>query len=121
MTASRPGAAPGGWTWQLFQRGFSVIAVDNGVIDERLARDGTGEAPARRRLPLSPGSPSTGWSATWWRAGTHRAPGARWIAEGWCRETIFNLKLPMKKRWEESSDAAPLIDEALGGRAITFA
>ena len=20
---------------------------------------------------------------------------ARWIAEGWCRETIFNLKLPM--------------------------
>jgi len=26
---------------------------------------------------------------------------ARWIAEGWCRETIFNLKLPMKKRYDE--------------------
>jgi len=40
---------------------------------------------------------------------------ARWIAEGWCRETIFNLKLPMKKRREEVERCRAVIDEALGG------
>ena len=24
---------------------------------------------------------------------------ASWLVNGWCRETIFNLKLPMKKRY----------------------
>jgi 23S rRNA (cytidine2498-2'-O)-methyltransferase len=24
-----------------------------------------------------------------------------WLANGWCRRCIFNLKLPMKKRFEE--------------------
>ena len=27
---------------------------------------------------------------------------ATWLREGWCRQTVFNLKLPMKKRWEET-------------------
>ena len=25
-----------------------------------------------------------------------------WLREGWCRQAIFNLKLPMKKRWQET-------------------
>ena len=40
---------------------------------------------------------------------------AMWIAEGWCRETIFNLKLPMKKRWEEVERCRAILDEGLGG------
>jgi 23S rRNA (cytidine2498-2'-O)-methyltransferase len=40
---------------------------------------------------------------------------AKWIAEGWCRETIFNLKLPMKKRWEELERCRGIIGDALGG------
>ena len=27
---------------------------------------------------------------------------ATWFREGWCRHAIFNLKLPMKKRWDET-------------------
>jgi 23S rRNA (cytidine2498-2'-O)-methyltransferase len=27
---------------------------------------------------------------------------ATWVREGWCRHTVFNLKLPMKKRWDET-------------------
>jgi 23S rRNA (cytidine2498-2'-O)-methyltransferase len=27
---------------------------------------------------------------------------AQWFHEGWCRQAIFNLKLPMKKRWDET-------------------
>ena len=27
---------------------------------------------------------------------------AAWFHNNWCRQAIFNLKLPMKKRWEET-------------------
>ena len=27
---------------------------------------------------------------------------AEWLREGWCRQAVFNLKLPMKKRWDET-------------------
>ena len=27
---------------------------------------------------------------------------ATWFREGWCRHAVFNLKLPMKKRWDET-------------------
>src|SRR5262249_560137 len=40
---------------------------------------------------------------------------ARWIGEGRARATIFNLKLPMKKRWEEVGRCRAIIDEGLGG------
>jgi 23S rRNA (cytidine2498-2'-O)-methyltransferase len=40
---------------------------------------------------------------------------SRWIAEGWSPQAIFNLKLPMKKRWEEVLRCREIIDEALGG------
>ena len=36
-------------------------------------------------------------------------------AEGWAPQAIFNLKLPMKKRWEEVLRCRGIIDEALGG------
>jgi 23S rRNA (cytidine2498-2'-O)-methyltransferase len=41
---------------------------------------------------------------------------ARWIAQGWCRQAIFNLKLPMKKRWEEVERCRVLIEEEVGSR-----
>ena len=28
---------------------------------------------------------------------------AEWFREGWCRHAVFNLKLPMKKRWDETA------------------
>jgi 23S rRNA (cytidine2498-2'-O)-methyltransferase len=34
---------------------------------------------------------------------------ANWLREGLCRRTIFNLKLPMKKRYEESQLCLALI------------
>ena len=39
---------------------------------------------------------------------------AQWIREGWCRETIFNLKLPMKKRREEVERCRAIIAEGTG-------
>ncbi len=117
MTAVDLGAAPGGWTWQLVQRGLMVTAVDNGAIDARLLD--TGQVRHRRDdgFHFRPAQP-----VDWMVCDMVESPSriarlaARWVAEGWCRETIFNLKLPMKKRWEEVERCRGLIDEALGGR-----
>jgi len=116
MTAADLGASPGGWTWQLVQRGFSVIAVDNGPMNAKLLD--TGQVKHRRMdgFTFRPTEPFD-----WMVCDMVESPAriarlaARWIAEGWCRETIFNLKLPMKKRYEEVERCRALIDEALGG------
>jgi 23S rRNA (cytidine2498-2'-O)-methyltransferase len=116
MTAVDLGASPGGWTWQLVQRGLMVTAVDNGAIDPPLLE--TGQVKHRRDdgFHYRPAEP-----VDWMVCDMVESPSkiarlaSRWIAEGWCRDTIFNLKLPMKKRWEEVGRCREIIDEALGG------
>ncbi|HEX4779185.1 MAG TPA: 23S rRNA (cytidine(2498)-2'-O)-methyltransferase RlmM [Usitatibacter sp.] len=115
-TAVDLGASPGGWTWQLVRRGVSVIAVDNGEIDAALLDSGLVKHRRTDGLTYRPSDP-----VDWMVCDIVESPSrvarlaARWIAEGWCRESIFNLKLPMKKRWEEVLRCRGIIDEALGG------
>jgi 23S rRNA (cytidine2498-2'-O)-methyltransferase len=45
---------------------------------------------------------------------------ARWIGEGHARRAIFNLKLPMKKRYEEVVRCAKLIDDHFAQRRIGY-
>ena len=116
MTAIDLGASPGGWSWQLAQRGLMVIAVDNGPMDAALLE--TGQVKHRRDdgFHFRPAEP-----VDWMMCDMVESPSkiarlaAKWVAEGWCRETIFNLKLPMKKRWEEVERCRAIIDDALGG------
>lgn len=97
------GAAPGGWSWVLVRAGLRVTAVDNGPLKEPVAghpqvehlrADGFRWQPAR---PLD-------WMVCDMVEQPRRVAGrmAQWLREGWCRQTIFNLKLPMKKRWDET-------------------
>ena len=116
MTAVDLGASPGGWTWQLVQRDMIVTAVDNGAIDPRLLE--TGQVRHRRDdgFHFRPPEP-----VDWMVCDMVESPSriarlaAQWVARGWCRETIFNLKLPMKKRWEEVVRCRGIVDEILGG------
>ena len=39
---------------------------------------------------------------------------ATWFREGWCKRAIFNLKLPMKKRWDETRDCLALFADQAG-------
>src|SRR3546814_3264145 len=39
---------------------------------------------------------------------------ATWLREGWCRQAIFNLKLPMKKRWDETRLCLDLVADQAG-------
>ena len=113
------GAAPGGWTWQLAHRGMRVTAVDNGpmkgsVVDDplvtHLREDGLTWRPRR---PVD-----------WLVCDIVQQPiriaelVARWIADGAARRAIFNLKLPMKKRYDEVQRCEARIDEIVEGAAV---
>jgi 23S rRNA (cytidine2498-2'-O)-methyltransferase len=102
MHAVDLGAAPGGWTWQLAQRGLRVTAVDNGPLkgairDDPLVRHVRDDA--FRFVPRRP--------VDWLVCDVVDQPMriaalvARWIGDGLARRAIFNLKLPMKKRYDE--------------------
>ncbi len=116
MSAVDLGASPGGWSWQLAQRGFMVTAVDNGPMDAQLMDSGQVKHRRDDGFHFRPAEP-----VDWMVCDMVESPSrvaalvAKWLAQGWCRESIFNLKLPMKKRWEELQRCRGIIDEALGG------
>jgi 23S rRNA (cytidine2498-2'-O)-methyltransferase len=102
MRAVDLGAAPGGWTWQLVQRGMFVEAVDNGPMDQKLMD--TGQVIHR----LSDGflfEPKK--NVDWLVCDIVDKPARvssliiKWFSKGYCREAVFNLKLPMKQRYLE--------------------
>ncbi len=121
MTAVDLGASPGGWTWQLVRRGLMVTAVDNGPMDPALMESGQVKHRREDGFRFRPAEP-----VDWMVCDMVETPSrvcalaARWVAEGWCREAIFNLKLPMKKRWEEVGRARETVAQALAGKPHRF-
>ena len=114
MRAVDLGAAPGGWTWQLAQRGLRVTAVDNGPLEGDVAGDALVEHLKVDGLTWRPRQPMD-----WMVCDIVLQPSriaalvATWLAAGHCRRTIFNLKLPMKKRYAEVERCAAIIRETL--------
>ncbi|MBF0423944.1 MAG: 23S rRNA (cytidine(2498)-2'-O)-methyltransferase RlmM, partial [Magnetococcales bacterium] len=96
------GAAPGGWSWVMAQRGVKVTAVDRADLADHV-----------RVSPLVKHVRENGFHyrphilPDWLLCDIVDQPRqvasliARWGTHGWCRNAIFNLKLPMKKRSEE--------------------
>jgi 23S rRNA (cytidine2498-2'-O)-methyltransferase len=118
MTAVDLGAAPGGWTWQLAHRSIRTIAIDNGPMDKALMDSGIVEHRRTDGFRYRP--PRT---VDWLVCDMVEQPRriaelvARWLAEGLCRRAIFNLKLPMKKRYDEVELCLSIVRNALGGAA----
>lgn len=115
------GAAPGGWTWQFVRRGIRVTAVDNGALAPSLMESGLVEhrqADAFRYAPRH--------FADWMVCDMVEQPrrvaqlAAQWLAQGWCRQCIFNLKLPMKKRYHEVQICIALMAETLSRAGIPY-
>jgi 23S rRNA (cytidine2498-2'-O)-methyltransferase len=115
MQATDLGAAPGGWSWVLAKHHIRVFAVDNGPlaqsaldtgIIEHVRADGFGWRPPKRQ--------------DWMVCDMVESPArvaarmAEWFAQGWCKHAVFNLKLPMKKRWDETRHCLALFGEAAG-------
>jgi 23S rRNA (cytidine2498-2'-O)-methyltransferase len=108
------GAAPGGWTWQLAQRGLRVTAIDNAALKGEVAGDplvthlrADGLHYRPRRL------------VDWVTCDIVESPAriaqlmGEWIGGGHARRAIFNLKLPMKKRYDEVERCRDVIARAL--------
>jgi 23S rRNA (cytidine2498-2'-O)-methyltransferase len=102
MRAVDLGAAPGGWTWQLVQRGMYVEAVDNGPMDKNLLETGQVIHILSDGFLYEPKK-----KVDWLVCDIVDKPARvtnmviQWFAKGYCREAIFNLKLPMKQRYFE--------------------
>jgi 23S rRNA (cytidine2498-2'-O)-methyltransferase len=114
MRAVDLGAAPGGWTWQLAHRGLRVTAVDNGPLKGDIANDPLVTHLREDGLRYLPRRP-----VDWMVCDIVDQPSriaslvARWIGEGHARRAIFNLKLPMKRRYDEMLRCESMIRETL--------
>ena len=103
MRAADLGAAPGGWTWVLTRHGLRVIAIDNGPLREHVMQSGLVEHQRADGFSWQPKQPLD-WLVCDMVEQPRRVAErmATWFREGWCRHAVFNLKLPMKKRWDET-------------------
>lgn len=115
MRAADLGAAPGGWTWVLVRHGLHVTAIDNGPLRPHLFDSGLVEHLRADGFRWQPPRP-----LDWMVCDMVEQPSrvarrmGQWLREGWCRHTIFNLKLPMKKRWLETQRSLAMFEEQAG-------
>ncbi|UWS30053.1 23S rRNA (cytidine(2498)-2'-O)-methyltransferase RlmM [Erwinia pyrifoliae] len=120
MWAVDLGACPGGWTYQLVQRSMMVNAVDNGPMAPSLMDTGQVFHQREDGFKYRPTRSNNYWVVCDMVEKPVRVANlmADWLVNGWCREAIFNLKLPMKKRYEEVSQNLQMIHEKLAENGI---
>ncbi|WP_423187185.1 23S rRNA (cytidine(2498)-2'-O)-methyltransferase RlmM [Alishewanella sp. d11] len=96
------GACPGGWTYQLVKRSMMVTAIDNGPMAESLMETGQVKHLMVDGFKFEPAKRNVYWLVCDMIEQPQRVANriADWLINGWCQETIFNLKLPMKRRYE---------------------
>lgn len=102
MLAVDLGAAPGGWSWIMARQGLRVHAIDNGRLAASALATGLIEHIRADGFRYRPDQP-----VDWLLCDMVEQPAriaeliGLWFVRGHCRHAIFNLKLPMKKRYQE--------------------
>ena len=114
------GACPGGWTYQLVKRSMMVYAIDNGPMNEKLMETGQVKHYREDGFKFIPKKHNIYWLVCDMVEKPAKVTEliAKWLINGWCREAIFNLKLPMKKRYEEVKQNLQLLIEELNNSQI---
>lgn len=121
MHAVDLGAAPGGWAWQLVQRGLKVTAVDNGPMKGAAATHPAIQHLRQDGFRYRPKKP-----VDWVVCDMVEQPArvaalmADWVASGIAARAIFNLKLPMKKRVAALTDALGLIRNVMDAQRLRY-
>jgi 23S rRNA (cytidine2498-2'-O)-methyltransferase len=120
MVAADLGAAPGGWTWVLTRNRLRVTAVDNGPLRQHVLDGGMVQHLRADGFSWQPPH-AMDWMVCDMVEQPRRVAErmATWLREGWCRHAIFNLKLPMKKRWQETQLCLDLFAQQ-AGRPLTI-
>jgi 23S rRNA (cytidine2498-2'-O)-methyltransferase len=116
MSAVDLGAAPGGWTWQLARQGLRVTAVDNGPLRPQVLASGLVKHVRADGFRFRPQRP-VDWLVCDMVEQPKRVAAlvAEWLLNGGARAALFNLKLPMKKRYEEARRCLGQIESELSG------
>lgn len=121
MTAVDLGAAPGGWTWQLVQRGLKVTAVDNGPLKGAAASHPSIKHLRQDGFKFRPQRP-VDWLVCDMVEQPQRVAAlmTEWFISGLTLHAIFNLKLPMKKRVAALHTALESIRTALNAKGLRY-
>ncbi|WP_338294833.1 23S rRNA (cytidine(2498)-2'-O)-methyltransferase RlmM [Planctobacterium marinum] len=109
------GACPGGWTYQLVRRGMFVQAVDNGLMDDSLMETGQVSHFQADGFKFKPKKKNVHWLVCDMIEQPQKVAKlmAQWVNDGWCKEAMFNLKLPMKRRLESVLECMEIITQEL--------
>jgi 23S rRNA (cytidine2498-2'-O)-methyltransferase len=96
------GACPGGWTYQLTSRGMSVEAVDNGKMADNLMATGLVDYRPEDGFHYKPQFGHVELLVCDMIEQPDRVANlmSKWLCLNWANHAIFNLKLPMKRRFE---------------------
>ena len=105
------GACPGGWTYQLVKRGMYVEAIDNGLIADSLMATGLVEHHAADGFAYKPQFGRVDLLVCDMIEQPDRVAKLMgdWLVKHWATHAIFNLKLPMKRRYETVTQAISLL------------
>jgi 23S rRNA (cytidine2498-2'-O)-methyltransferase len=119
MRAVDLGASPGGWTLLLARRSMLVTAVDNGPMDRAVMGTGQVEHLRADGFTYEPRAP-----VDWVVCDMVEQPSrvaklmVKWIGRGLADRAIFNLKLPMKKRWAELQRCREIVTDGLAAAGV---
>jgi 23S rRNA (cytidine2498-2'-O)-methyltransferase len=94
------GAAPGGWSFLLAKRGIRVLAVDRAKLAREVLATGLVTHVSDNAYQYAPPRPTDLLVCDVVDQPQRIARlMTRWLGDGMAKRAIFNLKLPMKRRW----------------------
>ncbi len=122
MHAVDLGACPGGWTYQLVKRSMMVTAIDNGPMADSLMETGQVKHLTVDGFKFEPPKRNVYWLVCDMIEQPQRVASriADWLLNGWCQESIFNLKLPMKRRYETVQEVLSDFTQRLKQQGFAF-
>ena len=122
MTAVDLGACPGGWTYQLVERGLHVEAIDNGAMAESLMETGLVSYFAADGFTYQPQDGHVDWLVCDMIEKPERVAVlmSEWLLKRKTTSVIFNLKLPMKQRFQVVDTLLNEMEDKLVEKQMTF-
>jgi 23S rRNA (cytidine2498-2'-O)-methyltransferase len=122
MNAVDLGSAPGGWTYQLVRRGMMVTAIDNGPMAESLMETGQVKHKMMDGFKYVPMKQNVYWLVCDMIEKPQRVAKlmSEWLLNGYCKEAMFNLKLPMKGRYQQVSGDLQTIKDAFAKHNVKY-
>jgi 23S rRNA (cytidine2498-2'-O)-methyltransferase len=123
MRAVDLGACPGGWTYQLVRRGMFVQAIDNGPMAQSLMDTGQVKHYTVDGFKFRPEKRNIDWLVCDMVEKPDKVTQLMidWAVNDFVKELIFNLKLPMKKRFDSVYENLALIHSEMNKYGIEYA